>query len=333
MITKLIIIATYYLMDEFTYAKAGVDIDKEERAVKGILETVGFEKDRVEINGIKLVLCTDGVGSKVIVANEMKKWDTVGIDCIAMNVNDALVMGAKPIAFVDYLAIEKTDEEKAKEIAKGLKKGADEAGIPIIGGETATLPEIIKGFDLAGTCLGVIEKDLPKELNEGDIIIGIRSSGLHSNGYTLARKVFTENGYSFHDEIEDIGVIGNELLKPTRIYVRHILHLWKNIEVKAIAHVTGGGLRKVGRISNKVCFSIDAPLEPQPIFRIIQKLGNISNREMYQTFNMGMGMAVIIAEEYADDALDILNKYDEAKIVGKVKKGKGVEAPKFGLKY
>lgn len=318
-------------MEEFTYAKAGVDIKKEEDVVSAILNVVEFEEEKVEVEGKKFVLCTDGVGSKVIVANEMKKWDTIGIDCIAMNANDCLVLGAKPLAFVDYLAMEKMDVEKAKEIAKGLKKGADEAGIKIIGGETATLPEIIKGFDLAGTCLGIVEKEF-KEMREGDVIIGLRSSGLHSNGYTLARKVFKNHGYSFHDEIEEIGVIGYELLKPTKIYVKEILELWKNVEVKGIAHITGGGLKKLYRIRKNVCFYLDDIFEPQPIFKIIQKLGNVSNEEMYRTFNMGMGMAVIVEKREADEALQILNKYTEAKIVGKIKEGKGVEVAKLGLK-
>lgn len=319
-------------MDEFTYAKAGVDIEKEEDVVSTILNTVGFEKDKVEVNGLKLVLCTDGVGSKVIVANEMKKWDTIGIDCIAMNVNDALVMGARPVAFVDYLAMEKMDVDMAKEIAKGLKKGAEEAGVAIIGGETATLPEIIRGFDLAGTCLGVVEKELPGEIKEEDVIIGMRSSGIHSNGYTLARKVFTKNGYSFHDEMEEIGVIGYALLEPTRIYVKEILGLWEKIDIKGIAHITGGGLKKLKRLCKEVCFVIDDPMEPQAIFKVIQKLGNVSNDEMYRTFNMGMGMAVVVDKRDVDDALDILNKYVEAKVVGKVREGKGVEIPKLGIK-
>ncbi len=319
-------------MDEFTYAKAGVDIEKEEDVVSTILNTVGFEKDKVEVNGLKLVLCTDGVGSKVIVANEMKKWDTIGIDCIAMNVNDALVMGARPVAFVDYLAMEKMDVDMAKEIAKGLKKGAEEAGVAIIGGETATLPEIIRGFDLAGTCLGVVEKKLPGEIKEEDVIIGMRSSGIHSNGYTLARKVFTKNGYSFHDEMEEIGVIGYALLEPTRIYVKEILELWEKIDIKGIAHITGGGLKKLKRLCKEVCFVINDPMEPQAIFKVIQKLGNVSNDEMYRTFNMGMGMAVVVDKRDVDDALDILNKYVEAKVVGKVREGKGVEIPKLGIK-
>jgi len=314
-------------MDEFTYAKAGVDIEKEERVVSTLLSTFGFEKDRVEVNGLKFVLCTDGVGSKVMVANEMKKWDTIGIDCIAMNVNDALVMGARPIAFVDYLAMEKMDVDMAREIAKGLKKGAEQAGVAIIGGETATLPEIIRGFDLAGTCLGVVEKDIPKEMKEGDVIIGLKSSGIHSNGYTLARKVFKNNGYSFHDEIDEIGIIGYTLLEPTRIYVKEILELWSKVDVKGIAHITGGGLKKLARINKNVCFVIESPIEPQPIFKIIQKLGNVSDEEMYKTFNMGMGMAVIVAKENEDEALQLLSKYVEAKVVGKVEKGHGVKIP------
>lgn len=271
-----------------------------------------------------------------MIANEMKKWDTVGIDCIAMNVNDALCMGAKPLAFVDYLAMEKTDAFLAEEIANGLKKGADMAGIPIIGGETATLPEIINGFDLAGTCVGVIEKELPKKFLPGNIIIGLRSSGLHSNGYTLARKVFTENGYTFHDVFSGIEKkIGEVLLTPTCIYVKEILGLMKMVDVKGIAHITGGGLRKVKRMSKEVCFSIEEPFEAQEIFKVMQKLGNISDKEMYQTFNMGMGMAIVVDKKEEEDTLAILRKHSdmEAGVVGTVKEGKGVKVPSLGIKY
>ena len=323
-------------MKGMSYADAGVNIDVEEKAVSNILSAVGYKSDRVELNGHKLVLCTDGVGSKVMVANEMRRWDTVGIDCMAMNVNDALCMGARPLAFVDYLAIEKTDPAMAEEIGKGLKRGADIAGIPIIGGETATLPEIIKGFDLAGTCVGVVEHELPKKIVPGDIIIGLRSSGLHSNGYTLARKVFTENGYSYHDTIPELdGRIGDILLTPTQIYVKEILELMNHIDVKGIAHITGSGLRKMKRMSHEVCFSLDEPFEPQEIFKVMQELGNITDEEMYQTFNMGMGMAVVVDEKDTDDALSILKKHSEVdvKVVGSVKEGEGVEVPSLGLKY
>ncbi|MCD6222307.1 MAG: phosphoribosylformylglycinamidine cyclo-ligase [Thermoplasmata archaeon] len=317
---------------EFTYAKAGVDIEKENEVIEAITGVIG-KKNSVEYNGIRIAMSTDGVGSKIIVANEMKKWDTIGIDCIAMNVNDLLCVGAKPIAFVDYLAMEKMDAMVAKEIAKGLEKGAEEAGISIIGGETATLPEIIKGFDLAGTAVGIIEKELPKNVKEGDVIVGLKSNGLHSNGFTLARKVFKENGYSFHDEIDEIGVIGYELLKPTRIYVKEIEELWNEVEIKGIAHRTGSGLYKLRRMIGDFRFIIDEPFEPQPIFRVIQKLGNVSEYEMYKTFNMGMGMAIVVSKEESEQAIQILNRSIEAKAVGKIGEGKGIEVPKLGIKY
>jgi len=316
------------------YAKAGVDIEKENEVIKIIQNGVGFKEDRVKINDVAIALSTDGVGSKILVANEMKKWDTIGIDCIAMNVNDLLCIGAKPLAFVDYLAMEKMDARIAEEIAKGLKNGATQAGVKIIGGETATLSEIINGLDLAGTAVGIIEKELPLDIKEGDAIIGLRSNGLHSNGFTLARKVFKNNGYSFHDEIDEIGVVGYELLKPTKIYVKEIMKLWNEIDVKGIAHITGSGLIKMERmISKEVKFLINEPMKPQPIFGIIQKLGKISNYEMYKTFNMGMGMAIVVSKEDAGSALQILNKSIEAKIVGIVKEGKGIEIPKLAISY
>lgn len=324
------------VMKGMSYADAGVNIGVEEEAVSNILSAVDYRSDKVELDGHKLVLCTDGVGSKVMVANEMRRWDTVGIDCMAMNVNDALCMGARPLAFVDYLAVEKTDPAMAEEIGRGLKKGADIAGIPIIGGETATLPEIIRGFDLAGTCVGVVEHELPKKMNPGDIIVGLGSSGIHSNGYTLARKVFTENGYSYRDTIPGIeGRIGDALLVPTQIYVKEMLELMKTVDVKGIAHITGSGLRKMKRMSGDVCFSIDEPFEPQNIFRVMQELGNISDEEMYQTFNMGMGMAVVVSKEDADITLSVLEKHSEVnvKIVGRVKEGTGVEVRSLGLNY
>ncbi len=317
---------------EFTYAKAGVDIEKENEVIEAITGVIG-KKNSVEYNGTRIAMSTDGVGSKIIVANEMKKWDTIGIDCIAMNVNDLLCVGAKPIAFVDYLAMEKMDAMVAKEIAKGLEKGAEEAGISIIGGETATLPEIIKGFDLAGTAVGIIEKELPKNVKEVDVIVGLKSNGLHSNGFTLARKVFKENGYSFHDEIDEIGTIGYELLKPTRIYVKEIEELWNEVEIKGIAHITGSGLYKLRRMIGDFRFIIDEPFEPQPIFRVIQKLGNVSEYEMYKTFNMGMGMAIVVSKEESEQAIQILNRSIEAKAVGKIGEGKGIEVPKLGIKY
>lgn len=319
-------------MEGFTYEKAGVSIEKENKVVKSIIDVIGKRKS-VEYKGIKMAMSTDGVGSKMMVANELKKWDTVGIDCIAMNVNDLLCMGAKPLAFVDYLAMEKMDEKIAHEIAIGLKKGAAQAGVEIIGGETATLPEMINGVDLAGTSLGIIEKNIPHDIEKGDVIIGLRSSGIHSNGLTLARKVFLSNGYGFHDEIEGM-IIGEELLKPTKIYVKEILDLWNKFDIKGIAHITGSGLLKMMRmISSHHLFVINELMKPHLIFRIIQKLGKISDYEMYRTFNMGMGMAIVVSRNDAEDVLQTISKKIDAKIVGFIEEGKGIYVKPLGIKY
>lgn len=320
-------------MEGMDYAGVGVDIDLEMEAIDALAIGESGYAGAIKLDGRKLVLSTDGVGSKIMVANAMKKWNTIGIDCIAMNVNDVICTGARPLAFVDYLAMEKVDPKITREIGIGLKKGAETAGVKIVGGETASLPEMINGIDLAGTCLGVIENDIPtNEISCGDKIIGIKSSGIHSNGLTLARKVFEKAGFSYNDSLGDKSV-GEELLEPTKIYVKEILKLIKNVEVKGLAHITGSGLRNLKRLNKSVGFLIDEPLEPQPIFKAIQEFGNVSNKEMYQTFNMGMGFAVILPDDQVEDALSILNKYKEAKIVGKIAEGKGVELPKYGLKY
>jgi phosphoribosylformylglycinamidine cyclo-ligase len=337
-----------------TYAESGVDIFKEGKAIEGIISNIkkrregigkplgGHYAGMIEFGKYALVLCTDGVGSKVLIATEMKKWDTVGIDCIAMNVNDAICVGSEPIAFVDYLAIDDPKPEITKEIGKGLEKGAELSNISIISGETASLPEIINGFDLAGTCLAYVEKEkivTGEKIKPGDILIGLSSSGIHSNGYTLARKVLLKNGFSYHDKFPD-GLypgkkIGELYLTPTRIYVKEIVELLKNVNIQGIAHITGSGLQKIQRINKNVKFVINDPFEPLPIFRFIQKYGNIDTKEMYQTFNMGMGLVVIVSKNNVDKALDILKKKSEAdvKIVGRVEKGNGISAPTLGLKY
>lgn len=322
-------------MKRMRYADAGVDIDREEEAVRDIVATVGGG-EAVSLDGHRLVLCTDGVGSKVLVAHALRKWDTVGIDCVAMNVNDALCLGARPLAFVDYLALERTDAALAHDIAVGLRRGADRAGIPIIGGETATLPDIIRGFDLAGTCVAVIEHELPRPMQPGDVIVGLASSGLHSNGYTLARTVFADNGISYQDRVPGLSApLGEVLLEPTCIYVGEILALLQEIPVKGIAHITGGGLRKMKRLSPEVQFALTDPFPPPEIFTVMQELGNITSQEMYQTFNMGMGMAVVVAAQHVDQTLDILERHSpvEARVVGEVREGTGVAVPSLDLLY
>ena len=337
-----------------TYAESGVDIFKEEKAIKGLLSGIkshrkgigkplgGHYAGLIEFEKYALVMCTDGVGSKVEIANKIKKWDTIGIDCIAMNVNDAICVGAEPLAFVDYLAIENPNEEITKEIGTGLGKGAKQSNISIIGGETASLPEIIKGFDLAGTCLAYVKKSdivTGRKITPGDIIIGLKSSGIHSNGYTLVRKIIKKTKLSYSDKfpnnIYSGKTIGEILLTPTQIYVKEIVELLKTIKAHGIAHITGGGLRNLSRLNKNVKFIIDDPFEPQPIFKFIQKHGNIDNKEMYQTFNMGMGLAVIVSNKDVDKSIKILERYSasDIRIVGQITKGKGVELTKLGLKY
>jgi len=337
-----------------TYADTGVDIEEKEQAIKELISSIttkrkGFGKPLgghyaglIEFGDYALVLCTDGVGTKVKIASALKKWDTIGIDCIAMNVNDALCVGAEPLAFVDYLAMDDPNPEITKEIGKGLEKGAQLSNISIVGGETADLPELINGFDLAGTCLAYVKKDqivLGDKIRPSDVIIGLSSSGIHSNGYTLARKVVEQAGFSYDDKFPD-GLypgktIGEVMLTPTRIYVKEIVELLKKVDVHGLAHITGSGLWNIPRLKENVKYVIEEPLEPQPIFMFLKKYGNIDDREMYQTFNMGMGFAVIIAEKDVNEAIKILKKYSDAmvKVVGGIKKGRGVEVPKLGLTY
>jgi phosphoribosylformylglycinamidine cyclo-ligase len=308
-----------------TYKEAGVDIAAEDKAIEGILSILktklsGHFAGIVEFGEYYLCMCTDGVGSKVMVAEHLNKFDTVGIDMVAMNCNDAVVIGAKPIAMVDYLAIEKVEPDKIKEIMKGIAEGVRQAGCEVISGETATLPEVINGFDLAGTCLGVVKKEeliTGEKIKEGDVIIGLESNGVHSNGYTLARKVL------------DLDEWGEELLKPTRIYVKEILSIL-GPDVHGLSHITGGGLRKLKRVIPKgLGAEITNPLEPQAVFKEMIPL--VGNEEMYMTFNMGMGFAIVCAPEAAKGIMRKLTSKNQ--IVGKIVKGDGVTVPSKNLKY
>jgi len=257
------------------------------------------------------------VGSKVLIANEMKRWNTIGIDCIAMNVNDLLAMGIEPLAFVDYIAIHEPDNEIMRQIGEGLAKGAEISRMTIVGGETATLPDIINGFDLAGTCLGMVKKDkiiTGEQIEIGDAIVGIPSDGVHSNGYSLVRRIIKDSGYSYYDPFpynEDT-TIGDELLIPTRIYME-ILDALQDFEIHGFAHITGSGLMKLHRIT-KYGFDISDPLEPQPIFRFLQEEGEVEDIEMYKTFNMGMGFVAVIPKKEAKKAANLMG----GKVVGEI---------------
>ncbi|MCX9026315.1 MAG: phosphoribosylformylglycinamidine cyclo-ligase [Candidatus Methanoperedens sp.] len=314
-----------------TYSQAGVDIERENRAIaalakqlvykrKGLgapLTDVGHYAGLIDFGEYALALTTDGVGSKVLIANEMKRWNTVGIDCIAMNVNDLLAMGIEPLAFVDYIAIHEPNNEIMKQIGEGLAKGAEISRMTIVGGETATLPDVIKGFDLAGTCLGMVKKEsiiTGERIEIGDAIIGLPSNGVHSNGYSLVRRIIKDSGCSYRDAFpyNKNTTIGDELLIPTRIYME-ILDAALKFDIHGLAHITGSGLMKLHRIT-KLGFDIRDPLPPQPVFRFLQEEGDVEDVEMYKTFNMGMGFVVVVPQSEAKD----VSKMMGGKIVGEI---------------
>ncbi|MGC9777631.1 MAG: phosphoribosylformylglycinamidine cyclo-ligase [Candidatus Heimdallarchaeota archaeon] len=320
-----------------TYSESGVDISEEGEVIEEIWKLLPktfnlnpnakFLPAMSHYGGIVdigmpnkyLVVTVDGVGSKVLIAEMLNKFDTVGIDCIAMNVNDLICVGAEPIVFVDYFAIERLDKQMANQIAKGMVAGAIQSKMAIIGGETATLPDIIKGhdgkgFDLAGVAIGLVEKEklvLGEKIKPGDIIYGIESNGLHSNGYSLARSVLLEN-HTVTDEIEGLH-IGKELLKPTLIYVQEVLEMIKEAKIHGLANITGGSFLKLGRLLRQAKTTVGVKLnsmpDPLPIFKLIQKLGNVSTKEMYKTFNMGIGFCVIAPKSEGEKISKICSKY------------------------
>ncbi len=319
------------------YKDAGVDIDKEGEFIKKLISQLKFKRGiapnlrkhftgLVEFGDYYIAMNTDGVGTKVLIANEMKKWDTIGIDCIAMNVNDTICIGAEPIAFVDYLAIDHYDMEMAEQIGKGLNEGAELANVEIIGGETATLPEIINGIDLSGTSIGIVKKEniiKGDKIKKGDLIFGVPSSGVHSNGLTLARKVL-----NLKDEFEG-HKIGEELLKPTRIYVREILSLLKFCKPHGLAHITGGGLKNILRLK-RMKYVIEEPLKPHKIFELIMDAAKVDYEEMYKTFNMGMGFAIIAPEDCEEYVKKVIK---DAKVVGYVDEGSEITIPELRVRY
>ncbi len=314
-----------------TYAKSGVDIEKENKAIAALakqltykrtgigapITDVGHYAGLIDFGEYALALTTDGVGSKVVIANEMKRWNTVGIDCIAMNVNDLLAMGIEPLAFVDYIAISEPNNEIMRQIGEGLARGAEMSKMTIVGGETATLPDVIKGFDLAGTCLGMVKKDriiTGEHIEVGDAIVGLPSSGVHSNGYSLVRKIIDDTGYSYSNPFpyNTDTTIGDELLIPTRIYME-VLEAAGRFDIHGLAHITGSGLMKLHRLT-KFGFDINDPLDPQPIFKFLQEEGMVEDDEMYKTFNMGMGFVAVLSKNEADEAAKIMG----GKIVGEI---------------
>lgn len=332
-----------------SYKNAGVDITAGYKAVElmkqhiaktvtaGALSGIGgfgglFELDLTGINKPVLVSGTDGVGTKLKMAFLMDKHDTVGIDCVAMCVNDIICCGAKPLFFLDYIACGKNVPERIAEIVSGVADGCVQSGAALIGGETAEMPGFYPEdeYDLAGFSVGIVDKDKiidNKAIKSGDVIIALPSSGVHSNGFSLVRKVFDVENSDIKAPVAELGgkSVGETLLTPTKIYVKPVLALTEEITVKAISHITGGGFyENIPRsIPDGYCAKIEkSAVKVLPIFDLIQKTGSISEHDMFNTYNMGVGMSITVDKNDADKALEILkNAGEDAYIIGETVKG------------
>jgi phosphoribosylformylglycinamidine cyclo-ligase len=274
---------------------------------------------------LAIAVSTDGAGSKTMIASALDRYDTIGFDCMAMNVNDVICVGARPIALVDYLGVHTIDEHRVDLILKGLAEAAAEAGVAVPGGEVAQLPDLIgsdgtvpgdeRAFDLVGTAIGVVNPNkliLGRDVREGDAVIGLDSSGIHSNGLTLARKVLLESGgYDLDEHFALLGrTLGEELLEPTRIYVKAITALWdEGIETHGLVHITGDGLANLCRLESTVGYRIDELPERPPIFKLIQDVANIEDSELFKVFNMGVGFVVIVPDDQTEATLNIGSRH------------------------
>jgi len=345
-----------------SYAAAGVDIaeaDAGVRALVEVLKTIDPGRPSASVLGsghyanvlrvapnLGIAVCADGVGSKVIVAEQTGRYDTVGIDCIAMNVNDVICVGAEPLAVLDYLAVEQADPGVLRDIALGLKRGAEEAGIEIPGGELAQLPELIKGhpspngFDLTGACFGTVALDAivsGEAIAPGDALIGLPSSGVHSNGLTLARRALLEDGgLGLDDRPGELGgaSVADVLLEPTVLYVRAVLELLRSgIPVHGLAHITGGGVLNLLRLGSGVGYEVGEPLPVPPVFELIARCGSVEAAELQKVFNMGCGFVAIVPADAAAAASALLAaRHPGTRRIGSVTGDAGrVALPSLGL--
>jgi len=339
-------------MSTDAYARSGVDQHAADRAVAalvGVLKTIdiGRSSRSVLASGhyaavleiapnLGIAVGTDGVGSKLILAEQTGRYDTVGIDCVAMNVNDVVCVGAEPIALLDYLAVEQPNPEVMEQIGVGLKRGAELAGVEIPGGEVAILPELIRGhpspngFDLTATCFGTVALDqliTGETIAPGDALIGLPSSGLHSNSYSLARRATA--GLPLEGELAD------QLLEPTVIYVKAALELIRSdIPVRGLAHITGGGLLNLLRLNEYVGFAIEDPLPVPPVIELVKQRGEVSDAEAWEVFNMGCGFVAVVPDEHADAAAALLGAHHAGtRRIGTVTDSAGVVAvPSHGVR-
>jgi phosphoribosylformylglycinamidine cyclo-ligase len=321
-----------------SYRAAGVDSGQKDQAMQRlgswversfslrpseVVLPLGYFANVIDIgDGMGIAVSTDGVGTKILIAEMLEIYDTVGIDCVAMNVNDVLCVGAEPLAILDYIAVQVPHPDLLESLAKGLYRGAEIARVTIPGGEIAQIKEMIQGlregyaFDLVATCIGKVPLNrvlIGENIAEGDLIIGLASSGVHSNGLTLARRVFFErSGWKADHYVKELGrTIGEELLEPTRIYVREVREMLDaGLRIKALAHITSTGFLNLNRAAAPMGYVLDKLPEPLPIFRLLQSQGAVSDEDMYFTYNMGIGFCIVLAPEDADAAHSIARKHN-----------------------
>jgi phosphoribosylformylglycinamidine cyclo-ligase len=325
--------------DRDSYSKAGVSQSDADLAVSRLVAAlagaeIGRPSRQVDLSGHYaavmrlddvngIALSTDGVGTKLLVAEQLGRFDTVGIDCIAMNVNDIICVGAEPIAMLDYLAVDKADPEQCEQIGIGLARGAELAGIEIPGGELAQIGDLVNGFDIAGACFGTVRLDSIVDgsaVAAGDVIIGLPSSGIHSNGYTLARSAL--DGIGMDDD--RLGrPLGDILIEPTEIYVKAVMDLLASpVDVHGLAHITSGGLDNLLRLKADVSYEVSDPLPPQPVFGLIAERAGVPEEEMYEVFNMGCGFCCVVPAVDETQALELLRRhYPGAATIGLVRAG------------
>jgi phosphoribosylformylglycinamidine cyclo-ligase len=332
-----------------TYASSGVDIDLKSSFINALVKELRFSRrnfrpaigvghftSAIRMGSRLLTLSTDGVGSKMLIARRLNRWDTVGIDCIAMNVNDTICIGAEPLAIVDYIATPRLEMDIAAAIGKGLNRGAARANVTVVGGEVAVLTDMLNELDLSASCLGIVEKNrmiTGSSIRIGDKIIGLPSSGLHSNGFTLVRRLLDAG---LIDTDEKIGgkTIGEVLMSPTRIYVREVLDALRSGGITGLANITGGGMRNIIRLNGGLHYRINTVPRIPEIFNIIAETGKVSADEMFQTFNMGIGFVIICRENSCKRLIGRLRKNRvAASEIGNVEKGTGLTLVDYDIHY
>lgn len=319
---------------QWSYAKAGVDLDKHRRMHKHVLEMInGLAKElgaeveglggygaSIRVGKLRLMLHVDGVGTKTIVLERLGKLWVAGWDCVAMNVNDVVCDGGRPIALVDYIAMPNDNPEVFKEIAEGIVRAARVARVPILGGEVAILRDLMSGIDAVCTTLAVKDRDFVNKAVVGDVVVGVESWGLHANGYTLVRKVVESAIGDYRAVTEDVD-LGEELSKPTAIYSNMVLEAIDRGLIHSVAHITGGAFTKVKRVLDRQDIFMEMPRPPK-IFEVIMKLGNIGIEEMYKVFNMGIGLVMSVPPENLDALLRVVGNHNfRAHILGKIVEG------------